>query len=291
MRKIGLVVVGTLCAGAAFGDFAEYVDPFTGTAGTGHTHPAACVPFGMVQAGPDTGCNDWAYCSGYQFRDDSVLGYSLTHLSGTGCPDYGDVQILPFTGTMGKMPMRRAIDKASEKASPGYYRVVQPDDGLTVEVTAAKRAALYRVTGKGEDGMKVLLNLPFGLGNRVYEADAAKVNVRTSGAKSETVGRRQVVGDHWRTGWVSKRRIGYAIEFNREWQSIERVPGTLGTADEAPRYVATFSASDEPLLVKAAFSTVDGAGAKANLDDAIPGWDFEKVRSSARKRWNDIFGV
>ena len=289
MKNIGLVAIGTLCAGAAFGDLAEYVDPFTGTAGTGHTHPAACVPFGMVQAGPDTGCNDWAYCSGYQFRDKSVLGYSLTHLSGTGCPDYGDVQILPFTGAFGPMPMRRAIDKRSEKASPGYYRVIQPDDGLTVEVTAAKRAALYRITGKGENEVKVLLNLPFGLGDHVYEADVARVNVRTSGAKSETAGRSQVVGDHWRTGWVSRRRIGYAIEFNREWKTLERVPGTLGTEDEAPRYVATFSAEATSLLVKAAFSTANGARAKANLDDAIPGWDFEAVRLAARKRWNDIF--
>ena len=289
MKRIGLVVVGTLCASAAFGDLAEYVDPFTGTAGTGHTHPAACVPFGMVQAGPDTGCNDWAYCSGYQYKDSSVLGYSLTHMSGTGCPDYGDVQILPFTGGVEKMPMRRTIDKGSEKASPGYYTVRQPDDGLTVEIAAAKRAAIYRVTGGREDEVKVLVNLPFGLGDHVYETDPAKVNVRTSDAKAETVGRRLIFGDHWRTGWISKRRIGYAIAFSRDWKTLERVPGTLGTEDEAPRYVATFAAGDEPLLVKAAFSTVDGAGAKANLADAIPDWDFEKVRSLARKRWNDIF--
>ena len=289
MKRIGLVVVGTLCASAAFGDLAEYVDPFTGTAGTGHTHPAACVPFGMVQAGPDTGCNDWAYCSGYQYKDKSVLGYSLTHMSGTGCPDYGDVQILPFTGTMEKMPMRRTIDRGSEKASPGCYTVRQPDDGLTVEIAAAKRAAICRVTGGRDGEVKVLVNLPFGLGDHVYEDDTAKVNVRTSDAKSETVGRRLIFGDHWRTGWISKRRIGYAIAFSRDWKTLERVHGTLGTEDEAPRYVATFAAGDEPLLVKAAFSTVDGTGAKANLDDAIPGWDFEKVRSSARKRWNDIF--
>ena len=289
MKRIGLVVVGTLCASAAFGDLAEYVDPFTGTAGTGHTHPAACVPFGMVQAGPDTGCNDWAYCSGYQYKDSSVLGYSLTHMSGTGCPDYGDVQILPFTGTMEKMPMRRTIDKGSEKASPGYYTVRQSDDGLTVEIAAAKRAAICRVTGGRDGEVKVLVNLPFGLGDHVYEDDAAKVNVRTSDAKAETDGRRLIFGDHWRTGWISKRRIGYAIAFSRDWKTLERVHGTLGTEDEAPRYVATFAAGDEPLLVKAAFSTVDGAGAKANLDDAIPDWDFEKVRSSARKRWNDIF--
>lgn len=61
MKRVGLVVVGTLSACAAFGDLADFVDPFTGTAGTGHTHPAACVPFGMVQAGPDTGCNEPAF--------------------------------------------------------------------------------------------------------------------------------------------------------------------------------------------------------------------------------------
>ena len=143
MKRIRLVVVETLCASVAFGDLAEYVDPFTGTAGTGHTHPAACVPFGMVQAGPDTGFGDWAYCPGYQYRDKSVLGYSLTHLSGTGCPDYNDVQILPFTGEVRALPMRSAIDKSTEKASPGYYRVVQTEDGVETEVTAGRIRVKY----------------------------------------------------------------------------------------------------------------------------------------------------
>ena len=93
-----MVVAALLSAVIARGDLAEYVDPFTGTAGTGHTHPAAEVPFGMVQAGPDTGNFKWDYCSGYQFKDTAVLGYSQTHLSGTGCADYCDVSILPFTG-------------------------------------------------------------------------------------------------------------------------------------------------------------------------------------------------
>ena len=132
-------------------DLASYVDPFTGTAGTGHTHPSACVPFGMVQAGPDTGIGDWAYCSGYQYRDRAVLGYLQTHLSGTGCPDYNDIQILPFAGELGAHPARRAIDKATERAEPGYYAVVQPDDGVRVEIAAAKRAAIYRLSG-GRDG-------------------------------------------------------------------------------------------------------------------------------------------
>ena len=59
----------------------------------------------MVQAGPDTGTGTWDYCSGYQYRDKAVLGYSQTHLNGTGCLDLGDIQVLPFSGEVGKLPM------------------------------------------------------------------------------------------------------------------------------------------------------------------------------------------
>ena len=81
MKRIGLVVVGTLCASVAFGDLAEYADPFVGTAGTGHTFPAACVPFGLIQAGPDTGSDDWDHCSGYNIGDRTIYGFSQTHLN------------------------------------------------------------------------------------------------------------------------------------------------------------------------------------------------------------------
>ena len=94
MMRIGLVVVEMLCTFAAFGDLAEYVDPFVGTAGTGHTTPAACVPFGMVQAGSDTGFGDWEHCSGYLYGDKKICGFTQTHLNGTGCPDLGDLRIL-----------------------------------------------------------------------------------------------------------------------------------------------------------------------------------------------------
>ena len=72
--KTLVLTMAPLMAAMAWGDLASYVDLFTGTAGTGHTHPAAEVPFGMVQAGPDTGNFKWEYCSGYQFKDASVLG-------------------------------------------------------------------------------------------------------------------------------------------------------------------------------------------------------------------------
>ncbi len=277
-------------AAACAEDLASCVDPFTGTAGTGHTHPSACVPFGMVQAGPDTGIGDWVYCSGYQYRDRAVLGYSQTHLSGTGCPDYGDVQILPFTGEVGALPMRRRIDKASERAEPGYYSVVQPGDGVHVEIAAARRAAIYRLSGGRDGEIRVLVNLPFGLGDHVYEADARKVNVRTDGAKAEVDADAHVLcGEHFRTGWIARRKIAYAIAFDRAWRKLERLPRTLGTPDEAPRYVATFDvAAGEALLVKVALSMTGADGAKGNLAADIPGWDFDAVRAAARDRWNGI---
>ena len=139
--KLLVAVAACMALSAWADDLASYVDPFTGTAGTGHTHPSACVPFGMVQSGPDTGFGNWAYCSGYQYRDKAALGYSQTHLSGTGCPDYNDGQVLPFAGEIASMLARRAIDKATEGAEPGYYAVVQPDDGVRVEIAAAKRAS------------------------------------------------------------------------------------------------------------------------------------------------------
>ena len=120
MKKVVLLFLGTLCLLTAFGDLAEYVNPFIGTDGPGHSHPAASCPFGMVQAGPDTGTLAWDYCSGYQYRDKAVLGYSQNHLNGTGCPDFGDIQVLPFSGELGKLPVKRTIEKSTEKASPGW---------------------------------------------------------------------------------------------------------------------------------------------------------------------------
>ena len=77
---------------------AHFVNPFIGTGGHGHTYPGATVPFGMVQLSPDTRIDgSWDGCSGYHYSDSIIYGFSHTHLSGTGCSDYGDIALLPFT--------------------------------------------------------------------------------------------------------------------------------------------------------------------------------------------------
>ena len=97
MKKILILL---LIAGSAYAqkDFTQYVDPFVGTGGHGHTFPGPTMPFGMVQLGPDTRLTGWDGCSGYHFTDTKVYGFSHTHLSGTGCSDYGDVLLMPTVG-------------------------------------------------------------------------------------------------------------------------------------------------------------------------------------------------
>ena len=267
-------------------DLARYVDIFTGTAATGHTHPAASYPFGMLQAGPDTGRNKWAYCSGYQFADQSVLGYSQNHLSGTGCPDYGDVQILPFSGELRALPMESRIDKTSEVAEPGYYSVYQGNDGVKVEIAAARKAAIYRFKWNRGRQARVLINLPFGQGN----LSGSFADVRTRGLGTLVEDGRVISGLFERKGWIKRRLVGFALEFDRPWTSIERLPDAI--KGEPPRYVLAFDlANGEPLQMKIALSMKSAAGARRNLRTSIPGWDFQSVRQAARARWNNLFAA
>ena len=109
----------------------DWVDPFIGTGGHGHTFPGATMPFGMVQLSPDTRIEGWDGCSGYHYSDSIIYGFSHTHLSGTGVADYGDLLIMPTQGEIefnnGKVlgsekGYGSIFNKSTEKASPGYYQ-------------------------------------------------------------------------------------------------------------------------------------------------------------------------
>ena len=97
----GLLLLGTVfsCTQAEQ-DYASYVNPFIGTGGHGHTYPGAVVPNGMIQPSPDTRIYEWDACSGYYYEDTTINGFSHTHVSGTGCADYGDVLLMPTVGNI-----------------------------------------------------------------------------------------------------------------------------------------------------------------------------------------------
>src|SRR5690349_17566845 len=133
----------------------DLVNPFIGTGGHGHTFPGATVPYGMVQLSPDTRLNGWDACSGYHASDPAILGFSHTHLSGTGIGDYGDILFMPTTGRQ-QLTQGTADDPdagyaspkvaGSEMASPGYYTVTLKDYNVKAELTATSHAGFHRYT-------------------------------------------------------------------------------------------------------------------------------------------------
>ena len=124
----------------------QFVNPLIGTDGHGHTFPGATTPFGMVQLSPDTRIDgSWDGCSGYHYSDKVLYGFSHTHLSGTGCSDYGDVLLMPFVWEKkGGIPasFTATFSHLAEMASPGYYGV-RPENGILCEMTATTRAGFH----------------------------------------------------------------------------------------------------------------------------------------------------
>ena len=126
-------------------DYTRYVNPFIGTGGHGHTFPGATMPFGMVQLSPDTRTDNWDGSSGYHYSDSTIFGFSHTHLSGTGIPDYCDILFMPTVGEADFDKTKSTFSHTNEKAEPGYYSV-KMDNGIKAELTATTRVGFHRYT-------------------------------------------------------------------------------------------------------------------------------------------------
>src|SRR3984893_7019813 len=178
-------------------DFCSSADPFIGTGGHGHTFPGATVPFGMVQLSPDTDVGRWDACSGYHHDDTSILGFSHTHLSGTGGGDMMDVLVVPATVAVRLEPgsvehpegsYRSRFDHADERASPGYYRVLLKDYGIEAELTATARAGLHRYHFAQPEPGHLLVDLGHGA------RDPADVPTKVTEVSLRVVGDSMLVG-------------------------------------------------------------------------------------------------
>ena len=274
-----LSACGCLAAALAFGgEPASYVNCFIGTGGNGHTFPAASYPFGLVQAGPDTGWGGWEYCSGYRYEDKQITMFSQTHNSGGGCPDYADVGLMPFVGSADDVTSPH--DHASETAVPGYYAVTLKKGGIRVEVSATEHASIYRIT-PGAEPLKLLVDLDYGMGNTTWAKKTVKpiaVECRPDGG---------IRAHLLRNGFVKNRHIGTDFRFSPAPVACEELPKAEGV--HSPRYVLSFDLpKGRPLVVKCGISVVDGEGAAKNLDKEIPGWDFDAVRTAAYAKWNEV---
>jgi len=261
------------------GDLTMHVDPFIGTAGTGHTFPGACAPFGLIQAGPETGNLSWRYCSGYNADDDSITGFTQTRLNGTGVPDLGDIRLFPFQQLAADGKYISSYRKQSQKASPGFY-TVEIDD-VKVQLAATEHTAFHQYQFKKGGKGYVLLDLQSGL-----MGGGQKIEYRVKDASIRFVDDKTITGYNEVKGWVG-RKFFYVIQFDRPYRIKETLQAKEG--EKAKRIILEFDlSSTNTIKLKLGLSVVDNDGALASLKAESPGWDINVVRASAKAKWNQL---
>lgn len=265
---------------------AEYVNPFIGTGGHGHTFPGATRPFGMVQLSPDTRLEGWDGCSGYHYTDSIVYGFSHTHLSGTGVADYCDILLKPCIGkihfengfnTSPDSGYSSYFNKKTEVAEAGYYSM-ELEEGIKVELTSTERVGLHRYSFENSENAHVILDLEHR--DMLLDADIEMVNDST------------IRGFRRSKSWAEDQIVFFEAEFSRpfsEWtlQSAKIIVAPNDTISSRTKSCLKFDLKDgEQLLVKVGISAVDAEGASKNLQTEIPHWNFDQVRKESKAAWN-----
>ncbi|MBI5060382.1 glycoside hydrolase family 92 protein [candidate division KSB1 bacterium] len=279
--SVSLVLMLLMSAsGSAQRPPADYVNPRLGTGGHGHTYPGATVPFGMVQLSPDNGKNGWDWCSGYHWSCDTIVGFSHTHLSGTGCADLGDIQFTPCTRTpVLSSPTVATFSHADEFAGPGYYSV-RLSDNVFVELTATERVGVHRYHFGAGDSAFVRIDLGYGQEDSPTECGLTIENDST------------ISGYRYSSGWSPEQRLYFVARFSRSLRAsvLQRneptVTGLRTATGKAVQAALYFGNSQQPLLAKVGISAVSVDGARRNLAAELPGWDFDECRVRAREHWN-----
>ena len=262
-------------------DFTKYVNPFIGTTKFGHCSPSSCVPFGLIQAGPETGNFDWEYAAGYQYNDSTVYGFSQTRLNGTGVPDLGDLLILPFNGGIEQEVYYSRINKERENASPGYYTVKLEDSDINVGITASEHVAFYHIAYNSDKEQHLLIDFQSAL---VNSKNKIFTHVENSEISFESP---FIISGHTKTNeWVN-RTYYYTIEFNKPFERKTLLP-KRNDLEKAPRYILDFNTkSGGDLYIKISLSSTSIEGAKRNLKAEIPEWNFEEIKEDAKDKWNN----
>ena len=291
----------------------QYVNPIIGTNGMGHTFPGACAPFGIVQLSPETDTiphnvdgkyqtKVYEYCAGYQYHDPTIVGFSHTHLSGTGHSDLGDILIMPTSGRIRTNPgtadrpdegYRSRFSHSTEKSTAGYYEVVLDDYGIKAELTATQRVGVHRYTFPSEEG-QFILDLGSGIYN--YEGKTLWTNLRVV---NDTL----LTGYRITNGWARQnytyfaialseplRQYGYVdhqrMKYNGFWRKMDihhNFPDMAGR--EIVGYFRTGLSSEKQLTVRVALSAVSMGGALANLYAETSGRSFDDIRNATALCW------
>ena len=255
-----------------------FVNPLIGTADHGHTFPGAAWPFGQIQLSPDNGTQGWDWCSGYNYSDSVISGFSHLHLSGTGIGDLADLSFMPATsdvefakGEKNEDFVRRYSSKFShsdESASPGYYSVVLKN-GIKAEFTVAERAGLHRYTFPGPGHNNLIINLGFAINwDAPYKTSINPVDSFL------------VTGSRLSKGWAYDQHLFFAARFSEPVKEHK-----ISDVGGEGRTTGCFTFSAKSVSVRVGISSVSVENAISNLDSSVHGRDFEAVRKAASDEW------
>ena len=270
---------------------ADYVNTFVGTAGPdmGNTYPGAALPFGMIQWSPETTRGFIKHAGSYLYDDDSIRGFSLTHLSGPGCPIMGDVLIQPVVAAVASSPATdesaywAKFSHSNEAASPGFYSVGF-DNGAKVQLAVTTRAGIGNFTFPAATDSTII----FDVGRNATGVQSATI---------EITGDRRIAGSvstgHFCSVTENKYTVYFAAEFSRPFASFGTWSGpTVNTGQRSVTgpgtggWVGFDTTKDQAVEMKVGLSYVSEANARMNLAKEIPGWNFDAVRQAAHNRWN-----
>ncbi|MEQ0560577.1 GH92 family glycosyl hydrolase [Amycolatopsis sp. NEAU-NG30] len=286
----GLVLVATAQATAHAGSAADpvsLVNPFVGTQNFGNTFPGASAPFGMVQVSPDTGGQ-----GGYDYLQNTIYGFSQTHLSGVGCGVMGELPVMPTTGAVDnvdKNAYRSGYSHDDEHAEPGYYRVGLKKYGIGAELTATARTGWQRYTFPATGAANVLFN-------------TGQANQSVKDSEIHVVGDRTLEGRVEAGGFCAghdRHTVYFTATFDRPfssfgtWRGSARTPGGRDASGPGGNGAwASFDATtDHDVVLKVGLSYTGLDGARKNLAAETSGFDFDATRAALHRQWADRLGA
>ncbi|MCK5279038.1 MAG: GH92 family glycosyl hydrolase, partial [Cyclobacteriaceae bacterium] len=275
LLKIGLLIIIIAAIGSCTNsnsterDYTALVNPFIGTKGSGNTFMGPVLPYGMVQLGPYLRYSE-------DHKSGTIYGFSHTHTSGMaggGNGVRGNILFMPIvdndelsSGT--KNAYQSRFSHSNELASPGYYKVILDDYHVTAELTASTRTGFHKYTFPETNNAGIILKL---------------------GAGSLTMNDEEISGNGNGVYFVAK----FSKKVNSyELSNNDKIVNTSKSIEgNNVKGIFRFETKkDEAVFLKVGISMVSVEGARKNLSEELPGWDFEQVRENARNAWNKELG-
>jgi len=262
-------------------DFNQFVNPFVGTGGHGHTFPGATLPYGMVQLSPDNGTEGWDWCSGYHYSDSVIVGFSHLHLSGTGIGDLCDISFMPGIVDKNYPEMIGSFSHQNESATPGYYSVQLENYNIKTELTTTPRVGYQQHTFPATDSAVVKLDLGFMINwDAPTETSLQVINDST------------IQGYRKSTGWAKDQWVYFYSVFSapfegfRLYQDSSEVAETEVNGKLTQGHFYWNVKESTKIGIKTGISMVGTEGAKKAIDQELPGWNFKQTKETAADIWN-----